>query len=73
MMTKGGSYQPSSPGHIVSYIGEKTDKKIPQFIPSGDGIWPPKDKLWGKVKHVNMKKWQWDNPFLKREFLESWD
>ena len=54
MMTKGGSYQPSSPGHIVYYIGEKTDKKIPQFIPSGDGIWPPKDKLWGKVKHVDL-------------------
>ena len=54
MMTKGGSYQPSSPGHIVSYIGEKTDKKIPQFIPSGDGIWPPKDKLWGKVKHKDL-------------------
>ena len=34
--------------------GGRTDKKIPQFIPSGDGIWPPKDKLWGKVKHKDL-------------------
>ena len=37
----------------MSYMGERTDKKIPEFIPSGDGIWPPKDRLWGKVHRMD--------------------